>query len=105
MENCKELYTEGTPEYDACVEKNKSEENKLVETDQQTGEQFEKEKAEKDRLAMLEIINRNRANAGLEPQDNSNTVYNPEDDVNQLVETTITKDATDVSAEELKKKS
>ena len=27
MENCKELYTEGTPEYDACVEKNKSEEN------------------------------------------------------------------------------
>ena len=104
MENCKELYTEGTPEYDACVEKNKSEENKLVETDQQTGEQFEKEKAEKDRLAMLEIINRNRANAGLEPQDNSNTVYNPEDDVNQLVETTITKDATDVSAEELKKR-
>ena len=104
MENCKELYTEGTPEYDACVEKNKSEENKLVETDQQTAEQFKKEKAEKDRLAMLEIINRNRANAGLEPQDNSNTVYNPEDDVNQLVETTITKDATDVSAEELKKR-
>ena len=27
MENCKELYKEGTPEYDACVEKNKSEEN------------------------------------------------------------------------------
>lgn len=42
MENCKELYTEGTPEYDACVEKTKSEENKLVETNQQTAEQFEK---------------------------------------------------------------
>ena len=27
MENCKELYKEGTPEYDACVEKNKSEKN------------------------------------------------------------------------------
>ena len=27
MENCKELYEEGTPEYVACVEKNKSEEN------------------------------------------------------------------------------
>ena len=106
MENCKELYTEGTPEYDACVEKNKSEENKPIEVEQpvQTAEQFEKDKAEKDRLAMLEIINRNRANAGLDPQDNSSNVYNPEDDDNQLTETTITKDATDVSKEELKKR-
>ena len=38
------------------------------------------------------------------PQNNSNTVYNPENDVNQLTETTITKDATDVSKEELKKR-
>ena len=54
--------------------------------------------------AMLEIINKNRASAGLEPQDNSNTVYNPEDDENQLTEKTITKDATDVSKKELQKR-
>ena len=77
MENCKELYEEGTPEYVACVEKNKSEENKTTVAETQTAEQFEIDKAEKDRLAMLEIINRNRAEAGLDPQNNSNTVYNP----------------------------
>ena len=101
MTNCEDIEDKSSQEYKDCLEKNKPIETEKID---QTAEQFEKDKIEKDRLAMLEIINRNRASAGLEPQDNSNTVYNPEDDENQLTETTITKDATDVSKKELKKR-
>ena len=101
MTNCEDIEDKSSQEYKDCLEKNKPIETEKID---QTAEQFEKDKIEKDKLAMLEIINRNRASAGLEPQDNSNTVYNPEDDENQLTETTITKDATDVSKKELKKR-
>jgi len=69
-----------------------------------TAEEFDKEKSQADSLAMQQIIDKNRSAAGLEAQDNTDTAYDPNKDVNQLSETTISKDATDVSKKELEKR-
>ena len=69
-----------------------------------TAEEYDKEKSQADSLALQQIINKNRSTAGLEPQDNTDTAYDPNKDVNQLTETTISKDVTDVSKKELEKR-
>jgi len=69
-----------------------------------TAVEFEKEKEESNTLALQQIINRNRASAGLEPQNNIDTPYDPEKDKNQLTTTTITKDITAISKKEFDKR-
>ena len=55
MTNCEDIEDKSSQEYKDCLEKNKPIETEKID---QTAEQFEKDKIEKDRLAMLEIINK-----------------------------------------------
>ena len=70
MANCKELHPDidgqPTQAYKDCVAKNENNESELS--------------------PMQKAVNKNRAAAGLEPQDNSNKVYDSEKDDNKLAE-------------------
>ena len=116
MANCKDLHEIGTQAYKDCLKENKSEEEEevvevdeevIVEKSSSTAADYEKDLTVGNTNAMSELqkyINRNRTAAGLEPQDNTDIEYDPNKDQNQLTETTISKDETDVSKFELERR-